>query len=260
MHILYLDDDRKMLACLRRALAARGIRMTCFATAGELLAIAPSSDADVILLDYHLSDTDGLTVFKALSAKGVTTPCVLYTGVADEKQRTLAHDLGLAAVVPKSMPPGELAALLRNLLRPRLGPEAAPARDTPRGITLDPESGELTDGSARAHLRKQQLSFLMLLARTDSGFPRQEIAPRLFGVDFPADPELAHRMEDRIAKAVRRLRSALGDFERLLDCQAARVRLTAKVTIVKSGTYRAVAPSDDAPDVPATNTPHLRSG
>ena len=44
-------------------------------------------------------------------------------------------------------------------------------------------------------------------------------------------------MDERISKVVQRLRKALGSFERLLDCQDGRVRLTAKIAIVKSGTW-----------------------
>ncbi len=248
MHLLYLDDEPGILTSLRRALSPRGIRVTCFESAESLLAIAPSSDADVILLDYHLGETDGLTVFRALRAKGVTTPCVLYTGKAGEKERTLAYDLGFAAVVQKPMPAGELAALLRKVVRDS-GRATATSRKTAQPITLDPETGEVSDGTLRVEVRGRQRALLLLLVRSESGIRRQDIAPRLFGVAYPESSDLAHTMDDRISKVVQRLRKALGSFERLLDCQDGRVRLSAKITIAKSGTYQAVHADDTEPDV-----------
>ena len=247
MHLLYLDDEPGILTSLRRALSPRGIRVTCFESAESLLAIAPSSDADVILLDYHLGETDGLTVFRALRAKGVTTPCVLYTGRAGEKERTLAHDLGFAGVAGKPTPPGEFAAQLRALVRSAAGAANAPRADAPPRLILDPEAGTLTDGSERVDVRGRQRALLLLLVRSGSGIHRQDIAPRLFGVAYPEAPNLAHTMDERISKVVQRLRKALGSFERLLDCQDGRVRLTAKITIARSGTYQAVDADDAQP-------------
>ena len=79
MHALYLDDERDALKSLRRGLSGYGIKLTCFSEPDALLAIAPSSDADVILLDYDLGDTDGLT--KGKNAMRALTRDVAKNGV-----------------------------------------------------------------------------------------------------------------------------------------------------------------------------------
>jgi hypothetical protein len=72
------------------------------------------------------------------------------------------------------------AEALLAIVPARTRKSSAPARPhrEAQSITLDPESGEWTDGSARVHLRNQALAFLMLLAPAESGLPRQEVTPR----------------------------------------------------------------------------------
>ena len=253
MHALYLDDERDALRSLRQALSQRGIKLTCFNKPDALLAIAPSSDADVILLDYDLGDTDGLTVFQALRAKGVTMPCVLYTGKASEDERIQAYQMHFAEVIRKGTSPAEIAAILFSVLRYRSEPP--PRRSTPRSLTLDANSGDLRSATSDHHvqLEHQQLKLFTLLA-THGPLRRNDLAPKLFEEPYPEDDDVRKRMDDRITQAIRRLDKALGLFEPLLDCHGGLVMLTANVTLTASGTFPAARPTvkQAAAPTPAT--------
>ncbi len=252
MHALYLDDEPKILASLRQALSGRGIKLTCFSKAEALLAIAPSSGADVILLDYDLGDTDGLTVFQALRAKGVTTPCILYTGKADEDERIQAYRMGFIEVIRKGTSPAEIAAILFSILRRRSEP---PPQKSTSSLTLDANSGELRSPTSDHHvqLENQQLELFTLIA-TRGLLRRKDVAPALFEEPYPEDDDARKRMENRITQAIGRLDKALGLFEPLLDSHGGLVRLTAKVTLIKSGTFPAARPTvkQAAAPTPAT--------
>ncbi len=242
MHALYLDDNPKILAVLQRALRSHAIKLTCFSKVDALLAIAPSSDADVILLDYDLGATDGLTVFQALRAKGVTTPCILYTGKANEDERIQARRMGFVEVIRKGTSPKEIAAILFNIQN--LHSEPPPKRSNPHSLTLDANSGELRSATSDHHIRleNQQLKLFTLLA-THGPLRRKDVAPALFNEPYPKDDDARERMENRVTQAIRRLDKALGLFEPVLDSHGGLVRLTAKVTLAASGTFPAIGPA-----------------
>ncbi len=242
MHALLLDDEPKVLASVRQALSGRGIKLTCFSKADALLAIAPSSDAEVILLDYDLGATDGLTVFQALRAKGVTTPCILYTGKAKEDDRIQARRAGFVEGIRKGTSPKEIAAILFSVLRRCSDPPAE--RSAPHSLTLDANSGKLRSPTSdhRIQLENQQLKLFTLLV-TSGPLRRKDLAPKLFKEPYPEDDDAGKRMDDRITHAIRRLCKALGDLECLVDCHGGVVMLTARVALTASGTFPATRPA-----------------
>jgi signal transduction histidine kinase len=78
---------------------------------------------DVLLLDHHLPDMDGLDVLRRVVRSGVPVPMVLVTGVGDEDLAVKALHLGAANYVPKLSGYLEtLPDLLRTVIeRHRLG-------------------------------------------------------------------------------------------------------------------------------------------
>ena len=71
-------------------------------------------DCDLLLLDHHLPDMEGLDVLKTLVHTGIRVPVVLVTGVGDETLVVKALRLGAASYVPKL---GNYLAALPDLLR-----------------------------------------------------------------------------------------------------------------------------------------------
>jgi DNA-binding NtrC family response regulator len=64
--ILIVDDDVGFARALERALRAEGHDVLSCGTASEAREQFPTSDADVVVLDYQLPDSDGLELLKAL--------------------------------------------------------------------------------------------------------------------------------------------------------------------------------------------------
>ena len=71
-------------------------------------------DCDLLLLDHHLPDMEGLDVLKSLVHAGIRVPVVLVTGVGDETLVVKALRLGAASYVPKL---GNYLSTLPDLLR-----------------------------------------------------------------------------------------------------------------------------------------------
>ena len=93
----------------------------------ERLSVAPP---DVLLLDNHLPDMEGLDVLRSVVRRRAPIPVVLVTGVGDEDLVVRALRLGASNYVPKAGSYLEtLPDLLRTVIeRHRLGVEGRPAR------------------------------------------------------------------------------------------------------------------------------------
>ena len=86
---------------------------------------------DVLLLDNHLPDMDGLDVLRRLALQRSRVPVVMTTSVGDENVAVQALRLGAADYVPKN---GEYLSRLPVVLRRVLG-EPAPSRPGSEGIS-----------------------------------------------------------------------------------------------------------------------------
>lgn len=87
LHILLVDDDAVDRMVVTRALRAAGISATVteavdYASTFEALA---NDDFNVMLLDYRLPGTDGLSVLRDMRDSGFMTPVIMLTGQGDEQ-------------------------------------------------------------------------------------------------------------------------------------------------------------------------------
>jgi two-component system, cell cycle response regulator DivK len=79
--VLIVDDDERNRKLAREVLRADGLETLEAGTGGEALAVASEHLPDVILLDMHLPDTDGMDVARRLRADARTAaiPIVAFT-------------------------------------------------------------------------------------------------------------------------------------------------------------------------------------
>jgi CheY-like chemotaxis protein len=76
--VLIVDDDRAMLVAARRLLAARGLDVVGTAESGAAaLEAIEELRPDAVLLDVHLTDTDGYSVARTIADSGGPTRVVL---------------------------------------------------------------------------------------------------------------------------------------------------------------------------------------
>ncbi|HVA21621.1 MAG TPA: response regulator [Candidatus Micrarchaeia archaeon] len=71
-HILYLEDEAAIALLYRLALEAAGYRITIAVDAASGVAAAPEIRPDLVLVDYHLPDRNGVDVVRALRAEPAT--------------------------------------------------------------------------------------------------------------------------------------------------------------------------------------------
>jgi DNA-binding NtrC family response regulator len=106
--VLVVDDDDSMRLLCRVNLELEGYRVLEAPTVGDAQVLLRDESVDVVLLDVHIGNDDGLTVLKSVQAERVA----LFTGSAelDEEGRP-----GVDAVLPKPFTLTQLSETVARL-------------------------------------------------------------------------------------------------------------------------------------------------
>jgi DNA-binding NarL/FixJ family response regulator len=72
---------------------------------------------DVVLLEHHLLDGDGIGLCRRVKAEGKATRVVLYTALPDPEVELLARFAGADGLVDKAAPPADLFEAIRLVAR-----------------------------------------------------------------------------------------------------------------------------------------------
>jgi two-component system cell cycle sensor histidine kinase/response regulator CckA len=100
--VLILDDDADLGSMLSDYLRLSGPYLPRAATSVQAMwQILPAEAFDVLLLDYHLPDGDGLSVLSELGKRGYHLPVVMITGEGDEYTAVQAIQRGAVDYVVK---------------------------------------------------------------------------------------------------------------------------------------------------------------
>ncbi|MBI3649693.1 MAG: response regulator [Acidobacteria bacterium] len=114
--VLYAEDNPQdaELTCAHFAEVAPDFAIEIVATGEQCLVRLRQQPFDLLLLDHHLPDMEGLEVLKSLVHSSLQIPVVLVTGVGDEELVVKALRLGAINYVPKQ---SDYLATLPDLLR-----------------------------------------------------------------------------------------------------------------------------------------------
>ena len=120
--ILVIDDDPIVLTTLAELLVAHGHRVLNAAKGREGIELARAERPDLILVDYHMPEMDGLAVVGALKADSATrgVPVVAFTSASATEANRLVR-AGCIGFIPKPFEPGALPSLVAEFLRATVG-------------------------------------------------------------------------------------------------------------------------------------------
>ena len=112
--ILLVDDDRTTVKLLQTLLELDGFVISTSSTGGAVMGMVNDDTPDVILMDYHLSDMDGVDVLRdpRASDEFATLPIVMTSGLDVEEE---VMEAGANAFLVKPFEPDELPGLFRSL-------------------------------------------------------------------------------------------------------------------------------------------------
>ncbi|MHB1801078.1 MAG: response regulator transcription factor, partial [Actinomycetes bacterium] len=117
MHVLVVEDERKLAVTVARGLAAEGFAVDLAHDGQDGLWRATEHPYDVVVLDIMLPVINGYEVCRRMRAAGVWTPVLMLTAKDGEHDEADALDLGADDYLTKPFSFVVLVARLRALLR-----------------------------------------------------------------------------------------------------------------------------------------------
>lgn len=182
LRVLLIEDnpgDARLIREMLREVSAVRVRLTLADSLAASLALL--ADADVVLLDLSLPDSQGLDTFCRLRAHAPTLPVVVLTGLDDETVAVRAVQEGAQDYLPKGQVDGHL--LMRSLRyaieRKRLEEERAQLLARERAARAEAERlaaeraailGQIADGVLIAD-PTGRITFVNAAARRLHGLP-----------------------------------------------------------------------------------------
>lgn len=177
--ILVVEDDSRLLSMLEALLAGEGYEVVVAADGQRALHEGLTRTFDVLLLDRGLPVIDGLDVLTRLRGRGVLTPALVLSALANPADRVEGLNRGAEDYLAKPFDIEELLARLRALRR-RLA-STVPVLAIPGG-TLDVGSRSVTkpDGQV-VPLSEREGDLLEKLARRpEQVFSRRDLLGSVF--------------------------------------------------------------------------------
>ena len=201
MRVLAVEDDPRIAADLKTALAAAGYHVESCADGDEAWFLGDTEDYDLVILDLGLPRMDGLTVLKKWRANQRNMPVLVLTARGAWTERVEGIDAGADDYLPKPFRMEELVARARALIRRTTGQAAA--IQSAGTLTLDASRMHVAlDGVpvSTTALEYRLLSYLML--HRDRVVAPTELLEHLYGGD---DAREANALEAVIARLRRKL-------------------------------------------------------
>ena len=185
--VAIIDDHHAVRLGLRTALLSEpGLEpVGSAANAGEAAVLMYRTRPDVVLLDYRLPDTDGLTLCRRLKSDVPAPAVVLYSAFADPSMTVPAIVAGADAIVHKGGQTRELFDAIRQAAR---GDKALPPVSEPlleaAAQALDPEDLPLL-GMLVNRTRPTDIAATMRLERAELD---RRVAGMLTRLKVPVPP------------------------------------------------------------------------
>lgn len=201
MHILIVEDDKRISADIAAALAANGFTSETAHDGEEAWFRGDTGTFDAIVLDLGLPKMDGLSVLKRWRAAKRATPVLILTARSAWPERVEGIDAGADDYLVKPFRMEELVARLRALIRRAAGHSASTLEAA--GLTLDTAQMRLHRSGVPVHLSPLEYRLIAYLMHHQGRVvPPGEIIEHLYGDDDARD---ANALEAVIARLRRKL-------------------------------------------------------
>lgn len=203
MRILLVEDEKKLVLFVRKALQAEGFSVDALHRGDEVLGVASATLFDVIILDIMLPGRDGLSVLRQLRERGVQTPVLLLTARGDVSERVEGLNAGADDYLAKPFVLAELVARVRAL--GRRGGESRPVELRLANLTMDTVAHTVQRGERTVELTTREYRLLEFLLKSSGRVcSRMAIVESVWDYDFDPGSNL-------VDVYIKRLREKIDD-------------------------------------------------
>lgn len=204
--VLVVEDDPAIQELLRFTLRKSGFSATLAGSAEEGMAALSGALPDVVLIDWMLPKTSGITLARQLrqNPRTAALPIIMVTARGEEGDRVEGLETGADDYLVKPFSPRELVARIQALLR-RRAPHVSESLLSAGPLRLDPTTYEVTLDGQRIMLAPTEFKLLrFLMANPGRVFSRAQLLDKVWGDHVFIE-------ERTVDVHVRRLRQALGE-------------------------------------------------
>jgi two-component system, OmpR family, response regulator len=163
VHVLVVEDEKKLADLLARGLREEGHAADVAAHGEDALWMARAIDYDAIVLDVMLPGRDGLEVCRELRKSGVWSPVLMLTARDAVENRIEGLDSGADDYLVKPFAFSELLARLRALAR--RAPAERPVVLEVGDLRLDPGGHRAWRGETELELSAREFALLEAFMR-----------------------------------------------------------------------------------------------
>ena len=203
MHILIVEDEKKIAAFIRRGLTENGFVVDVAEDGEQGLEYALARKMDLIILDVVLPKRDGWSLMTELRRAGLQTPVLFLTARDSVPDRVKGFDLGADDYLIKPFHFSELLARVRSLMR--RAPERREETIAVGDLEIDQRRHRVTRAGNVVNLTPKEFALLHFLA-TSAGdiVSRTEIVEQVWDINFDTGTNVVDVM-------MRRLRAKVDD-------------------------------------------------
>lgn len=184
MRILLVEDDPKVGAFIERGLAENGYVVELCPDGTSGLATFEDSAFDLVILDWMLPDTDGVTVCRRIREISTGVPVLFLTVKGTIADKVTGLEAGADDYLTKPFSFLELLARTRALVRRRR--RHAPVDPLSiDDLTMDLEGRRVSRGGEAIDLTSREFSILEYFLRNQNRLiTRATMADQIWNIDF----------------------------------------------------------------------------
>jgi DNA-binding response OmpR family regulator len=201
MHLLLVEDERKVARFIARALRENGFQVEIAETGELALTIAARMTFDAILLDVRLPTISGLQVCRELRSSGLETPILMLTARSMVEHRVEGLDSGADDYLTKPFAVTELLARVRALTRRGLHNRNAVLHCS--DLEFDRQRRRVARAGMEVTLTSKEFSLLeLLILRAPQPVTRSEIIEHVWSYDFDTETNLVEVYVNRLRQKI----------------------------------------------------------
>lgn len=187
MHILVVEDERRLANLLRRVLVEERHTVDIANDGDSGLDLAASDTYDLVILDIMLPGVDGIEVCRQMRSDGVQSPVLMLTARGAVEDRVNGLNAGADDYLVKPFAMEELLARVNALLRRRDREIAASPELSVGDLCLDLVRHEVRRGKRIIELTAKEFALLEFLMRHPGQvLTRTQITDRVWRYDLDA--------------------------------------------------------------------------
>jgi DNA-binding response OmpR family regulator len=186
--LLLVEDEPKMARMLQRGLSEEGHAVDVCSTGEEAFSRAAEVAYDVVVLDWSLPDTDGITLLKRWRDTGLVTPVMMLTARGTTGEKVTGLKAGADDYLVKPFDFEELLARLGALARRGTAAHGAPKF---RGVELDTRRRVFRKGEKEAELTAREFTLAQeFFTHPNDVLSRSRLLSAVWGTDFEGNPNV----------------------------------------------------------------------